>query len=448
MKLTLLWKGLTLGGLFIILMIALANIQGAINERSYFRDSAMASVAKSWTNNQRVSLPVLVIPYEVMRQEKLWNKQKQQYVIEQHFDKKFAYYPMEKAALSAQLQTSVLKRGIFSVPVYDAKITIAAKVLHEYINALKNKEGIKLSEPPYIAISVSDQRGISELPKVNSGEQSLVVSPGSGLLTESNGFKFNLKPASETQEFSINFSLKGMSQFSVVPTAKDTQVSIESNWQHPSFTGAFLPIKRDISESGYTAHWSTNNFSSSVEESLLACQNGHCAQLFDAHFGVKQIDPVDHYLKSERSTKYGSLVILLVFVCFVLFEVMNRLRFHPIQYLLVGFAVTLFYLLLIALSEHLSFGVSYFIAAAACVALVSVYMSYVLNTTLSAGLSLGLLATYGILYMIILSEDYAFISGAILLFACLSLVMLVTRKINWYELQQNQKARFAQDTNP
>ena len=239
-----------------------------------------------------------------------------------------------------------------------------------------------------------------------------------------------------------------MESISFVPVGEDARVNLTSPWQHPEFFGRFLPVHRSIDASGYHAIWRVSAFASNITELAGKCQHGNCAGLFTSDFGVKHIEPVDVYLQAERSVKYGLLFIILSFVAFFVFEILKKLPIHGIQYTLVGFAIAVFYLLLLSLSEHIAFHLAYAIATVCCVGLLQFYLTWVLRGYKPALVFSGLLsALYGILYVIISAEDFALLMGSLLCFVALGIIMAITRRIDWYaessrlfESRREQKA--------
>jgi len=213
---------------------------------------------------------------------------------------------------------------------------------------------------------------------------------------------------------------------------------LASDWPHPSFVGQFLPREREITRNGFSADWRTSFFATNLEEALLRCPaqadpaHEDCRDFGSRHFGVSFVDPVDQYLKSERAVKYGFLFILLTFAGFFLLEVLRRFSVHPVQYGLVGLALALFFLLLLSFSEHIGFAAAYVFSAVACVGLIAYYVSHVLGSrTHGAGFGGALAVLYALLYAILGSEDYALLTGSMLVFGLLALVMVLTRRVNW-----------------
>lgn len=210
---------------------------------------------------------------------------------------------------------------------------------------------------------------------------------------------------------------------------------LSADWPHPSFGGRHLPATREITSEGFRAAWRISELASEGPRALAACREPGCKPLEQYTFGVRLIEPVDVYMQAHRAVKYALLFVLLTFSGFFLFEILRDLRIHPIQYLLVGLALAMFFLLLIALSEHMRFVYAYLIAAAACVGLIAAYLQAVLKSALRAlGFAAMLTALYTMLYALLRSEDHSLLMGAILVFAVLAAVMLATRRIDWYRV--------------
>jgi inner membrane protein len=233
----------------------------------------------------------------------------------------------------------------------------------------------------------------------------------------------------------IGLKLAGTERLNVIPVGVDTRVSMHSPWPHPSFVGRFLPETRSVDAQGFEAVWSVSHFSTNMAQVFESCVNGQCADLENTQFGVSFMQPVDVYSLTDRALKYGILFIGLTFSVFFLFEILKRMAIHPVQYGLVGLALAVFYQLLISLSEHMAFSVAYLIAAAASISLITFYVCYVLHSALR-GLGFGciLAVLYGMLFLILKSEDHSLLMGSILVFLALSSAMYLTRNVDWYRL--------------
>jgi inner membrane protein len=241
------------------------------------------------------------------------------------------------------------------------------------------------------------------------------------------------------REFNLDLDarLLGTQAINWLPLAGEAIVTAKADWPHPSFQGQRLPTNPQIDAKGFSADWRVSRLSSQAVAALAQCGVGDtsCSAVQGSAFGVRLVDPVDRYLKTDRAIKYALLFIGLVFGAVFFLEALRGIDVHPLQYALTGLAMAMFFLLLLSLSEHLDFGPAYLIAAAACVGLITLYMQAVLGGT-QRGLAFGALlgALYGLLYGLLQSEDYALLMGAVALFGLLAVVMLATRRFDWRAL--------------
>ncbi|CAG0980031.1 partial Inner membrane protein CreD, partial [Anaerolineae bacterium] len=237
-------------------------------------------------------------------------------------------------------------------------------------------------------------------------------------------------------DFSFPLDLQGMSTLAINPSGNQTVMTLKSSWPHPSFGGSYLPRQRHIDDTGFSASWLVTNLARNN-----TTQSGATAPAGGDQFSVEFIDPINVYLLSERAVKYGVMFVVLIFTAFFMFEVLKNLRIHPMQYLLVGLAMAMFFLLIISLSEHIPFWVAYVASGAACVALIGIYMAGMLQNIRTAfGFSSAIGMLYAVLYGVLKSEDNALLMGTLVLFGGLSIVMLLTRHMDWYG--------FSKESNP
>jgi inner membrane protein len=287
-----------------------------------------------------------------------------------------------------------------------------------------------------IAIRVTDAHGLADNVVLDLNEHALPFESGVDLdETRSSGIQA-LAGLSGPADLTLatNFTLRGSRELSVSPLGRRTTATLQSDWGSPSFFGAFLPTDRDVKKGGFKASWTVpylaRGFGQSFENAA-----GQMDLLQQPAFGARFYQPVDHYQLVERSLKYAILFVALAFLVFFVVETVSPQRLHAVQYALVGAAQVLFYLLLLSLSEHIGFALSYLAASVATVALTSLYASSVLASRVrGVALLVVLSALYGLLYVILSAEDYALLIGSGLLFAALAATMYVTRRINWYAL--------------
>ena len=242
--------------------------------------------------------------------------------------------------------------------------------------------------------------------------------------------------------FNFELGLDGIERQHFVPVAKNSQIQIKSNWPHPQFGGRFLPSpkNRQIDANGFNVAWSISSLATNAQTQLSTIEGEFkvpdSAPLGQVdRFSVGFIEPVNVYTQSDRATKYGLLFVALTFAAFFIFEILKSLPIHPVQYLLVGLSLVIFFLLLVGLAEHIAFLAAYLIASAACIALTSFYLAHVLHDARRGiGFGVALTVLYGALFGLLSSENNALVMGSILLFAVLAAIMVATRKVDWYQV--------------
>lgn len=439
MQRTLIYKILIIFILALLLVIPLSMIRGTVHERQTLHNGVIEAMAQSSTGSQIVAGPILIVPYKKKIRDVSTDSRGKKTVTERYETGSFEFLP-DTLTISGNVATQQRSRGIYKALIYDADLN-----LNGYFD-VPAKYGIADNVADYqfgrayMTLGISDIRGIKKL-AVTFADQMRTFKPGTDT-TLSAGVHTDVGrldvAAARRLSYSIGAGLQGMRSIDFAPTGKHTRVELISPWPHPSFTGRYLPERREISNQGFKAIWQTSHFATNMQQLVANCATNDCPALRENTLGVNFIEPVDVYLKAERSLKYGFLFIALTFIAFFLFEVLKELRIHPIQYGLVGVALALFYLLLISLSEHLEFALSYTIAAASCVALLGFYVSYILASKARAfSFSVLLSVLYGLLYVLLQSEDYSLLVGALLLFVLLGLIMTLTRNIDWYRLGTN-----------
>ncbi|SMF23415.1 inner membrane protein [Alteromonadaceae bacterium Bs31] len=427
-----------IGFITLCLLIPLTMIGGKIYERKNYLYEAEQNVAQSWTGSQQLMTPIIVQAYEVITLSTHRNNDTPTETATRHLH----YIPLDTLTVSADIITSLRYKGIYSIPVYQATLAISGKIANKKIQqhrkAIEEQPGFSRFFKPSIAVYISDARGVAGKPTLSWMGETQEVLPGSGLLSLTSGLRSEItlpRPSDEFLDINVAFQLRGMTSLEFIPAAKNSQFTAQSNWPHPEFIGAFLPGSRSINSEGFISSWQVNEFSSGIDSKLFSCASGNCQQLLQLGFGARMYQAVDIYLQTERSTKYGILFIVLCFASFFLFEITRKKAIHPIQYLFVGLALAIFYLLLISLSEHLSFLLAYSLSSSACIALLFFYIGNLLGGFKASAVFCSALAgLYSLLYIIIQMEDFALLMGTLLLFAVLSLVMLSTRKIDWYKI--------------
>ncbi|WP_336356697.1 cell envelope integrity protein CreD [Pseudomonas granadensis] len=427
--------------LILLLLIPLLMIDGVIDERQQLRDGVLDDIARSSSYSQQLSGPVMVVPYrKVVRTWKTNEKTNQRYE-EVGEERGRLYFLPERFELDGQVETELRKRGIYEARLFHADNRINGHFTVPAQLGIKENFTDYQFDAPFLAVGISDIRGIENALKLEVDGQRLDFVPGSEVGWIGEGVHVTL-PALDTGKvtqlsFAFDLRLQGTGSLKVLPVGKTSSVSLKANWPHPSFVGNFLPAKREINDEGFSADWQTSFFSTNLQEAMDRCIVGDCDGLNGRSFGVSFIDPVDQYLKSDRAIKYALLFIVLTFAGFFLFEVLKSLAVHPVQYALVGVALAFFYLLLLSLSEHIGFALAYLLSASGCVLLIGFYVCHVLRSVRHGlSFSAGLAALYGLLYGLLSAEDYALLMGSLLLFGLLGVFMVLTRRLDWYALAQ------------
>ena len=437
--------------LILLLLVPLMMINGVIQDRQQLRDGVLEDIARSSSYSQQLSGPVMVVPYrKVVRTWKLNEKTNERYQ-EVGEERGRMFFLPERFELDGNVQTELRARGIYEARLFHADNRISGNfAIPEQLGITEDFADYQFDQP-FLAVGISDIRGIENALKLELDGQHLDFVPGSQVSFLGEGVHVMLPaldPGKATQlAFGFDLRLQGTGQLQVIPVGRTSKVSLSANWPHPSFIGNYLPAQREVSDQGFSAHWQTSFFSTNLEEALDSCVVADKCEAFNARsFGVSFIDPVDQYLKSDRAIKYALLFIVLTFAGFFLFEVLKSLAVHPVQYALVGVALAFFYLLLLSLSEHIGFALVYLLSASSCVLLIGFYVCHVLRSVRHGlSFSAGLAALYGLLYGLLSAEDYALLMGSLLLFGLLGVFMVLTRKLDWYGIGQKSAKPLAFD---
>ena len=425
-------KAAVVGAILLLLKLVLMSISGVVDERQSRQQQVVNEIASSNYGSQLYGGPILMLPY--VEEYVVLNADKQP---ETRRQERCARVFPATSAVEGEVGVGTKSRGLFKVRVFDWHAHARGEfVLRELRIERSRSDSRIIWGEPFLSLTLGDPRGLIGAPVLKWNGQTLNFQKGSGPARPGLHAMLPAVDTAKPQRFAyeLKFTLRGTQSLAVLPLADDNSLQLKSPWPHPSFGGQFLPNSdsQRISKDGFSAQWNISSLASNAQQQL----SGQSSNL-DAvdRLEVRFIEPIDIYSLSDRALKYGFLFILLTFCCFLLFEVMKRLSIHPAQYLMVGLALATFFLLLIALSEHVLFWIAYAGASLACVGLLAIYLSAVLRSALR-GTVFGILLTalYGALYGLLMSEDNALLLGAILVFALLSLAMLATRKVDWYGL--------------
>ena len=415
------FKAIIVGLLILAMLIPGVMIRNLIREREKTQADAIAEIGQKWAGPQVIDGPVLCLPYY----KTLESDGKTYREI------RYAYFLPEELKVSADVEPEIRHRGIYRTVVYRSGLRMEGYFNPPDPGSLKLEAGNVLFRDAFLQVGVTSMRGIRDrvdlrwnngATRIESGipDRDLVAA---GLHAE--------VPVggSERYDFSLEMKLNGSASLYFTPVGKTTEVTMKSSWEDPKFDGAFLPDRSRVDPDGFSADWKVLNLNRNYPQ---AWKDGDY-RTDNSAFGVKLIMPVDQYRKTTRSAKYAIMFIALTFLIFFFTEVLNGKRIHPIQYLLVGLSISLFYVLLLSLSEKIGFNLAYLVAAVAVVGLIGAYsVSVFRKPRLTLVLTLCLVILYGFLYCLIQLQDYALLIGSIGLFAVMALVMYVSRNVDWY----------------
>ncbi|WP_212001435.1 cell envelope integrity protein CreD [Chitinophaga sp. HK235] len=416
-------KALFIVIMVLVLLIPAGMIQNLIFERQDRQTSATEEVSSRWGYEQQITGPLLAIPYTVASSGAI----------------AYVYLLPEQLKVNGELLPQKLRRGIFNVAVYDAKLQLSGT----FSPTALFKSGIPPSalkwDQAAIILGINDLRGIGNQVNMTWNGKTYPFSPG---VVNTDLFKSGIQsPVSLTPcdtgalagSFVMELSVKGSSRISFSPIGKTTTVNISSAWPDPSFDGAFPPKDRRVDAKGFSASWVVQDLNRQFPQSWT----GNKYNIHSDDFGIKLFMPAESYQQSSRAVKYAILVIGLTFIIFYFIELSQRRAIHPLQYALIGLALCIFYTLLISISEQLNFTLAYLISSGLTIGLIALYTASAYKSSrIAAGIGATLLVLYGFIYVIISAEDQALLMGSIGLFLVLAAIMYFSRNIRWDKLSQ------------
>jgi len=404
------------GFLTLILLVPATMVGFLVGEREQRQDEAMQEAGSKWGNMQTITGPILSVPYTA-------NK----------VTKNIYFLPAE-LNISGDINPQILKRGIYEITAYNSKLKVEGQFNQPNFSQWGISSGNVLWNEAKILIGLSDMRGVKDKITMNWNDNILILNPGMSATKISDSGVSVMAPldlkSAKTYKFSFDLNLNGSQSLNFIPLGKETNINLASKWANPSFDGAFLPDQRQVSKDGFTAQWKILSLNRNYPQSFSESDS---YSIKDSAFGVKFLVPIDQYQKITRSVKYAIMFIALTFLTFFFVEIFNKKRIHPIQYLLVGFALLVFYTLLLSISEHTNFNFAYILSSIATIILITLYSKAIFkNNFLSLLLGCILIILYGFMYVVLQLQDYALLMGSIGLFIVLAAVMYASRKIDWY----------------
>ena len=445
------WRFAMMILLTILMAIPLLMVAGLVDERARYQREAVGEVSQRWGGPIRLAGPVIVIPVErdvIRAVEDEDGKRRSQRVRE--VVEPILLMP-ETLQITADSASQIRKRGIFEVPVHTTDFQIAARFDYGRIEGVARKDERILWDQARLTVVMSGTRSFSGKALLTADGKAVDLDPGTPLpdgavpapdITRSVKRDLALEPGTPLRgqsgiqavlgdprgrtEFRLTMGLNGAREMMFAPVARQTDVRLTSDWPHPSFQGGFLPKERDVSAAGFTAAWSIPHLARDIPQATRGRWSGV------SDFGVSFFNPVDLYQKTERAAKYGILFIALTFLTVFLIERFAARPVHPAQFVLIGLAQCVFFLLLLSFAEQIGFTPAYLAASAATVGLIGIYGWSGLALRRRALVLIGALVTlYGVLYLILRSTDYALLAGSVLAFVAVALAMLMTRGEDW-----------------
>ncbi|MGS2740481.1 cell envelope integrity protein CreD [Sinomicrobium sp. M5D2P17] len=430
-----------IGFLILVLLIPLSFIKDLIRERSQRKQDVMNEISKKWGGEVLFYGPVMEIPFKTFQEKTVVDESTKKVFTETIESVEYAYFFPETLNIDAKVDPEEKYYGIYKTSVYESAMNISGAFTKPDFSEKEVDEKNVLWDKAKIIFRMSNQKGVSNKVEIRLGANAygfksrytandIYETSSSTLNTlESTSLKIEDIPTEKAVGFSMELDIKGSQQISFIPAGKQTTVNVSSDWKTANFFGEFLPYNDDkVHENGFDARWKVLDINRPFSQQYF----NQLPLLNSYAFGVNFMIPVDEYQKSERSAKYGFMVICLTFLAFFLIQTMSRINIHPFQYLMIGLALTMFYTLLISISEHSNFFKAYLVAGISVIALITAYSVSILRSkSFPLFIFLSLTALYSFIYIIIQLENYALVVGSTGLFLILAIVMFVSRKIDW-----------------
>ena len=408
-----------------VLMVSLFFVRGIIVERAERAQEVTREIAGKWAAAQTLRGPFLLLPAERANPN----------LPDSPPTRRLHVLLPDDFAAAVETTTETRSRGIFDAEIYTAAVKLSGSFKQALLDRSVLDGGWRLRpDEAMLVLGVSDARGLQEDLTLTWDGKEVEAAPGvpQGFLNL-DGLHWPLQAfaGDDSDSFEIAMTLRGSSGFSLLPVGRNSSLHVAGNWPSPSFDGIALPRSQEVGEAGFAAEWQISHLSRALPQTWNSAASP-LPEWQAAVVGVKFLDPVDFYRLSERSVKYGALFIALTFLVLFLFEVLLGLAVHPIQYLMVGAALVLFFLNLVAFAEIIGFAAAYAVSASIVATMISLYAAAVLRRRLWGSLLFATTgALYSLLFVILRMEEAALLSGSLMLLAALALTMFLTRRIDW-----------------
>jgi inner membrane protein len=419
-------KIVSIGILILLLLIPAGMIQNLIQERQSRRNAVVKEISQKWGDNQTITGPFITVPFRTFFKDSSGKTQ---------FTLNYLHILPETLNVTGEIKPEVRYRSLFEAVLYNIKLKFDGSFKLPPKNQLNIDQANILWDKSYLSLGITDMRGIQDKIVINFNGSVYNANPGlktTDLAVAGVGTLIRPLTPTETNSFSFDLNLNGSEQIGIIPVGESNTINIKSSWPSPSFNGAFLPKTREVKKDGFSANWKILHLNRNYPQFWEGAQY----KVFPSAFGLQLILTADIYQKSTRLAKYSIMFLVFTFAAFFFSEIINKRRVHPIQYILIGLAILLFYTLVLSLSEHMHFNYAYILSAVAVTFMISGYAKAIVSNSKFALTILGILTIlYSYLFMVLQLEDYALIMGSLGLLAILAVVMYMTRKINWYEIE-------------
>ncbi|WP_422040586.1 cell envelope integrity protein CreD [Roseibium sp.] len=431
-------KFVLIGLLSFLLLVPSVFVWVLVEERAHRAKDVAREIARSWGGTQEINGPYLVIPFT----ETYTTGSGEDF--ETMTIRRTAVLFPERLTVGGDIAVEERKKSIYTLPVYNARLDLDGTFAATPEDMFEPKHGGTIdvaADKAVVVIGIRDVRALkSEVALALAGTGAVPFEPGLGPLARTDreprrssgpsGINASVSPQAWQNGFSfdVKLQLNGSTAIYVAPAGQTTKVAVQSDWAHPGFTGAFLPETRTITSSGFDAAWTIPYLARGIPKVM---ETSHLP-LQDKLLGVKFVEPVNFYQTISRSLKYAIGFISLTFLAVFVLEMRSGWRFHWIQYALVGLALIVFYVMLLAFAEHVGYAPAYLIAAGAATLLNAVYVGTSLKSRLAGLVMLAVLGSiFAVLFALMQEQDYALLIGSVIAFVALSITMFVTQRIDW-----------------
>lgn len=447
---------IAVGALALLMFIPLNLVSSIIQDRASYSESTEREISREWGGAQLISGPLLVVPVteDVTYQRKREAvdpvtgrtiRDENNFIVYEHYDETITedrsplfLYP-DRFDADVGTESQVRRRGIFTVPVFTANLSLAFDFDASAAEEMLTGDETALWDQAELRVYLASNRAFRGEAILEADGRPFPLEPlpqGSGT-----GIAAKTGDPRGLTDFTLRLGMNGAQSFGIAAVGRTTKVTMTSDWPDPSFTGSFLPNASEIEANGFTATWVVPHLARSLPQTSRENPNDVARQA--ATMEVRFITPNDFYQKSWRSARYGILFIGLTFLTILLLDRASVRPAHPVQYLMVGLAQSVFVLLMVAYAEQIGFGRAYAVASGATIGLLTLFGSAALKLGSRTWLLCGVLVTvYAVLYLILRSADYALLAGSTLAFVALALTMWLTRDEDWHGPEREGGFRF------